>query len=227
MTTNDKTVGDERTAFEAFCTKRWGGSSRDMFDVRDDGEYINGRVQFAWSAFQEARASLTTPSKEPAGAVIAPPIECTTCGASVVGVAPLKSAPAEPFGYWHQGATEEESDFFKVSDSGHVGCPGCIALYTHPAETPPAASAIDAREQPKTTRGISVEELADWVAERWHAEVKNRPMVNVHRRALDDTWRQILRHLEIDDRARLGPTHDELRAEISTMQWETMNGRTA
>jgi hypothetical protein len=78
-----------------------------------------------------------------------------------------------------------------------------------------------------TTRGISVEELADWVAERWHAEVKNRPMVNVHRRALDDTWRQILRHLEIDDRARLGPTHDELRAEISTAQWEAMNGRTA
>jgi hypothetical protein len=46
----------ERELFESFCTKRWGGSSRDMFDVREDGEYVNGRVQFAWSSWQ-ARAS--------------------------------------------------------------------------------------------------------------------------------------------------------------------------
>lgn len=74
---------------------------------------------------------------------------------------------------------------------------------------------------------ISVYELADWASERWHAEVKNRPMVNVHRRALDDTWRQVLRRLGIDDRARLGPTHDELRAEITTREWEAMNGKPA
>jgi hypothetical protein len=61
-------------------------------------------------------------------------------------------------------------------------------------------AAIDAREQ----------ELIDWVVARWHAEVANRPLVNVHRRSLDDTWRQMLRHLGVDDRARLGPTHDEL-----------------
>jgi hypothetical protein len=41
--------------------------------------------------------------------------------------------PPAPFGYWHQGATEEESDFFKASDFGHVGCANCIELYTHPA----------------------------------------------------------------------------------------------
>lgn len=53
-------------------------------------------------------------------------------------------------------------------------------------------------------------DLINWVAERWHAEVANRPLVNVHRRSLDGTWRQMLRHLGVDDRARLGPTHDEL-----------------
>jgi hypothetical protein len=69
------------------------------------------------------------------------------------------------------------------------------------------------------------QELIDWVCERWHAEVANRPMVNVHRRSLDDTWRQILRHLGVDDRARLGPTHDELRAEIGSKEWDRMNGK--
>jgi len=52
--------------------------------------------------------------------------------------------------------------------------------------------------------------LASWVATRWHDEVANRPLVNVHRRSLDDTWRQVLRHLGVDDEARLGPRHDEL-----------------
>lgn len=69
--------------------------------------------------------------------------------------------------------------------------------------------------------------LIDWVVERWHAEVATRPMVNVHRRALDDTWRQVLRHLGVDHRARLGPTHDELRAEIGSKEWAAMNGTPA
>ena len=35
----------------------------------------------------------------------------------------------EPFGFWHAGATEDESDFFLFSDSGHVGCEQCVTLY--------------------------------------------------------------------------------------------------
>lgn len=69
------------------------------------------------------------------------------------------------------------------------------------------------------------QELIDWAAEQWHAQVANRPMVNVHRRSLDDVWRQVLRHLGVDDRARLGPTHDELRAEITAKEWEAMQGK--
>lgn len=55
-------------------------------------------------------------------------------------------------------------------------------------------------------------DLVDWVVGRWQSEVANRPLVNIHRRSLDDTWRQVLRRLGVDDRARLGPTHDELIA---------------
>ncbi len=82
-------------------------------------------------------------------------------------------------------------------------------------------------DHPALAQPAPVQPLIDWVVERWHAEVKNRPMVNIHRRSLDDTWRQVLRHLGVDDRARLGPTHDELRAEIGSKEWEAMNGKAA
>ena len=51
-----------------------------------------------------------------------------------------------------------------------------------------------------------------WACERWRAEVANRPLVNTHRRALDATWRQVVRHFGGDDVALLGPCHDDLVA---------------
>ncbi|MEX3952003.1 hypothetical protein AB4Y40_30140 [Paraburkholderia sp. EG287B] len=54
--------------------------------------------------------------------------------------------------------------------------------------------------------------LAKWATERWNAEVRNRPLVNVHRRALDDTWRQVIRHCGADDVALLGQRHGDLVA---------------
>jgi len=55
-------------------------------------------------------------------------------------------------------------------------------------------------------------EAEKWVVYRWQAEVGNRPWVNVHRRSLDETWRQVMRHMGLDDRALCGLTHDELLA---------------
>ena len=52
----------------------------------------------------------------------------------------------------------------------------------------------------------------EWAVDRWHAEVASRPLVNVHRRALDDTWRQIIRRLGGDAGLPCGPAHDELLA---------------
>lgn len=56
------------------------------------------------------------------------------------------------------------------------------------------------------------EDAARWAAERWTAEVANRPLANVHRRTLDDTWRQVIRHFGGDPDALIGPSHDALLA---------------
>lgn len=50
-----------------------------------------------------------------------------------------------------------------------------------------------------------------WAVSRWREEVENRPLTNVHRRTLDDTWRQVIRRLGGDDIKLLGPTHDQER----------------
>jgi len=40
----------------------------------------------------------------------------------------------EPFGIWHEGKTEDESDFFLYKDAGDVSCDKCIKLYTAPPQ---------------------------------------------------------------------------------------------
>ena len=52
-----------------------------------------------------------------------------------------------------------------------------------------------------------------WAVDRWRAEVANRPLQNVHRRTLDETWRQVIRHFGGDDVALCGPNHDTLVAD--------------
>jgi len=53
-------------------------------------------------------------------------------------------------------------------------------------------------------------ELLTWAVSRWILEVKDCPLVNIHRRSLDDTWRQVIRYAGGNDRELIGPTHDEL-----------------
>ena len=55
-------------------------------------------------------------------------------------------------------------------------------------------------------------EVLEWAVDRWYAEVAHRPLVNVHRRSLDDVWRQVVRRLGGDTGLLLGPSHDELLA---------------
>lgn len=57
---------------------------------------------------------------------------------------------------------------------------------------------------------LTAHDVVQWATERWFAEVANRPLQNVHRRSLDDTWRQIIRHFGGDDKLLCGPAHDEL-----------------
>lgn len=52
--------------------------------------------------------------------------------------------------------------------------------------------------------------VVQWAAGRWVAEVASRPMQNIHRRSLDDTWRQVIRHFGGDGEALCGPCHDAM-----------------
>lgn len=57
---------------------------------------------------------------------------------------------------------------------------------------------------------ITAKQVVEWAASRWQSEVANRPLQNVYRRALDDTWRQVIRHFGGDDVGLCGPPHQEL-----------------
>ena len=61
-------------------------------------------------------------------------------------------------------------------------------------------------------RVAKLEAALQWAVSRWEAEVKNRPMQNIHRRSLDDTWRQVIRYFGGDAVELCGPAHDDLAA---------------
>lgn len=49
-----------------------------------------------------------------------------------------------------------------------------------------------------------------WAVQKWTDEVSRRPLINVHRRSLDDTWRQVVRYFGGNPVKLLGPSHDDL-----------------
>lgn len=61
--------------------------------------------------------------------------------------------------------------------------------------------------------GPMSETLLDFALRRWHETVANRPLVNVHRRTLDDTWRQVIEFAGGDAEALIGPRHDAMLEE--------------
>ncbi len=74
------------------------------------------------------------------------------------------------------------------------------AAHTHPDAKAPSVPAP-----------AGVQEHLAWAVERWHDEVRYRPIVNVNRRPLDDAWRQVIRHFGGDPEALLPlPRHDVL-----------------
>lgn len=93
-----------------------------------------------------------------------------------------------------------------------------IVLSEHPdvkaAAAPKAVESEQARDAGTLPSADSYEAFQmngrAWAANRWRLEVENRPMVNVHRRTLDDTWRQVIRYFEGDPDKLCGPSHDQL-----------------
>jgi len=49
-----------------------------------------------------------------------------------------------------------------------------------------------------------------WAVEGWKREVEHRPLVNIHRRSLDDVWRQAIRRFGGDPDKLVGSCHDVL-----------------
>src|SRR5271169_5458805 len=76
-----------------------------------------------------------------------------------------------------------------------------------PNHQPRRNATYHSREAVQTTEASS---LLTWAVSRWNAEVADRPLRNIHRRALDDIWRQVIRFAGRDPIALLGPSHDDL-----------------
>lgn len=71
-------------------------------------------------------------------------------------------------------------------------CHGCAARAIQAgdkAQNPTAA------EKHAADLGSELRLLQIWADDRWHAEVANRPVENVHYRTLDNTWKQVQRKL--------------------------------
>lgn len=66
-------------------------------------------------------------------------------------------------------------------------------------------------QSPGTYEGPDMKDNLDWAVGRWKGEVLERPMSNIYRRVLDDTWRQVIRRFGGNDRELLPlAPHDEL-----------------
>lgn len=88
--------------------------------------------------------------------------------------------------------------------------------YLHIRERKRQAQALAVTTALAVPTSVEGSPLLDWAVSRWNAEVKNRPLVNVHRRSLDDTWRQVIRWAGGDPVQLCGPAHDDLLAAAIT-----------
>ena len=120
---------------------------------------------------------------------------------------------------WMARAAQEggggEHDGYKEAAIAWAVCASIHREYAKgrdPLYTTRQADYMKAHEAARTKAMRAAQEggAVQWACERWRAEVANRPLVNTHRRALDTTWRQVVRHFGGDDVALLGPCHDDL-----------------
>jgi hypothetical protein len=99
-------VQPEPKPFGYFC--EWSNGTQHLYT---DG--IGSAIEDDWNQYPEVHENLPLYNAPPKK-------EC-------VGL-----TEPEPFGIWHQGDTDEESDFFLYKDAGDVACETCVKLYTAP-----------------------------------------------------------------------------------------------
>ena len=54
------------------------------------------------------------------------------------------------------------------------------------------------------------QDVIDFAVERWYAEVSARPLNNIHRSALDSSWRSLIEWAGGDPEMLIGPKHQDL-----------------
>jgi len=101
-------------------------------------------------------------------------------------------------------ALRRDNAFIRYLDSFEQEFVNAAVRAARPA--PPAMDGGDADMEAHRKNGLA------WAVHRWEDEVKHRPLQNVHRRSLDDAWRQVVRYFGGEPDELLGPCHDAARA---------------
>lgn len=107
-------------------------------------------------------------------------------------------------------AAMEKSEPVGEITAEDMGAPfNAISIRTHfYKEVPAVGTKLYTNQQPHQNPSV---DAVEWAVGKWIAEVQNRPLVNVHRRSLDDTWRTVIRHFGGDDSKLLPlPRHDDM-----------------
>lgn len=99
--------------------------------------------------------------------------------------------------------TEDRTTWTVGCVNNNVDCIGYMMLASF-IRKEEAAEAYNKRT-PQTNQA-----LVSWAVRRWQNEVSNRPLTNINRRPLDDTWRQVIRYFGANDVELCGPRHDDL-----------------
>lgn len=60
---------------------------------------------------------------------------------------------------------------------------------------------------------MNYQDQVNWAVRQWEEQVMYRPLANIHRRSLDDVWRQVIRHFGGNPDELIGPDHDSLMSD--------------
>lgn len=155
---------------------------RDAFTRNPDGTYWLGNVEFAWCAYRAA--------------LVAQPLP-------VQGAVPEQLQMVLDDMRTCYGECGADYQFKELSAETVEALTPLLAAHPKAQPASPERKPLTDAEQIR---------LHEWAVSRWREEVEHRPLVNIHRRSLDDAWRQVIRFAGGNPDEAVGPCHDALVA---------------
>jgi hypothetical protein len=77
-----------------------------------------------------------------------------------------------------------------------LACPDRSVVMAPPYSVQAVVDALERRlADARPVPAELIEHLVRWAQSRWDAEVKDRPFENIHRKTLDETWKQVIREI--------------------------------